>query len=68
MPLIVQFFVVTFVMLFAFLMFFLLIYLIARVLFPIEKGISNMIRSGQDQPVAPQPKVSFKDFSKKHKR
>ena len=65
MPPFVEFIVITFTMLGAFFLMFLLMYLVAVVLFPIERGISNMIWSHHSPTPVPK-KTTFKDFSKKH--
>ena len=66
MPPFIEFFLITFTMLGAFGFVFLLMYLLALVLFPIERGLSNMIWSSQSTHTPIPAKGSFKDFSKKH--
>lgn len=66
MPPVVEFIVITVIMLGAFFLVFLLMYLFALLLFPIERGISNVIWSHQTPPPPAPRKTSFKDFSKKH--
>jgi hypothetical protein len=67
MPPIIEFIVITFTMLGAFFLVFFLIFLLALALFPIERGLSNMIWSQQPNYTPVPSKGSFKDFSKKHK-
>lgn len=67
MPVILEAIVVSFGMLLIFTMAFFLIFLLAMVMFPIEKSLSKMIwDSAAPKRPLPQPKSSFRDFSKKH--
>jgi len=67
MPPILEFITITFVMLGAFFLVFFLMFLLALLLFPIERGLSNLIWSNQPTHAPVPAKGSFKDFSKKHK-
>lgn len=67
MPIILEAIVVSFGMLLIFTMAFFLVFLLALVMSPIEKSLSKMIWDSTSQKMPlPQPKSSFKDFSKKH--
>jgi hypothetical protein len=58
--------IITFQMLFIFACAFYVVYLIARVLLPVERGLSKYIWDHADSMKPVRRKSSFKEFSKKH--
>lgn len=66
MPMFIEVILIIFTMIGSFFLAFMFMFLLALCLFPIERGLSNLVWGKPSPTRVAEPKGSFKDFSKKH--